>query len=226
MERMDMSTKVVAITINKGGVGKTMLSRSLAIAAAEAGLAVLILDMDTQQNSTNWRRRRPNEITLPLVQFTTENDLEDVLARARTAECDLVIIDTPPGRSTEAPAAVEAADLVLIPCSPDVEAFEGLPRTARLARTTGKTAVVVPNFVQPSSRSEEEAIRAVAAAQGLPSVPVALHRFNVHRDGSLRGMTAQELQPESRAALEIGLLWNWLCSELQLTTSAIVHKVG
>jgi chromosome partitioning protein len=226
MEHMHMSTKVVAVTINKGGAGKTMLSRSLATAAAAAGFAVLIVDMDTQQNSTSWRRRRPEELALPLVQFTTENDLEETLARARSAECDLIIIDTPPGRSSEAPAAVEAADLVLIPCPPEVEAFEGLPRTARLARTTGKTAVVVANFVQPNSRSEEEAIRAVAEAQGLATVPVALHRFNVHRDGSLRGMTAQELQPDSRAAVEIGLLWDWLSSELQLTTSATVHKVA
>ena len=36
-----------------------------------------------------------------------------------------VIIDTPPGRSTEAPAAVEASDLVLVPCTPEVESFEG-----------------------------------------------------------------------------------------------------
>src|SRR5271166_6765302 len=98
MERMHMSTKVVAVTINKGGAGKTMISRSLATAAAEAGLAVLIIDMDTQQNSTSWRRRRPDEFSLPLVQFTTENDLEETLARAREADCDLIIIDTPPGR--------------------------------------------------------------------------------------------------------------------------------
>ena len=221
-----MGTKIVAVTINKGGAGKTMISRSLAAVAAEVGLAVLIVDMDTQQNSTNWRRRRPDEMPLPLVQFTTENDLEETLARARAAECDLVIIDTPPGRSTEAPAAVEVADLVLIPCTPEVEAFEGLPRTARLARTTGKPAVVVPNFVQPNSRSEEDAIRGVAEAQGLRTVPVALHRFNVHREGSLRGRTATELQPDSRAAVEIRALWDWMCAELQLTTGAIVHKVA
>ena len=226
VERMHMSTKVVAVTINKGGAGKTMISRSLATAAAAAGLTVLILDMDTQQNSTSWRKRRPDDIPLPLVQFATENDLEETLLRARAAECDLIIIDTPPGRNTEAPAAVEAADLVLVPCPPEVEAFEGLPRTARLARTTGKPAAVIANFVQPNSRSEEEAIRAVAEAQGLSTVPVALHRFNVHRDGSLRGLTAQELQPDSRAAIEIGLLWDWLNSELQLTTSATVHKVA
>jgi chromosome partitioning protein len=218
--------KVVAVTINKGGAGKTMISRSIATAAAGAGLSVLILDMDTQQNSTNWRRRRSEAAILPLVQFTTENDLPETLRRAGAAECDLVIIDTPPGRSTEAPAAVEAADLVLIPCTPDVECFEGIPRTARLARTTDKPAVVVPNFVQPNSRSEEEAIRGVAEAHGLRTVPIAFHRFNVHREGSLRGLTAQEIQPDSRAALEIQGLWDWICAELQLTTSAHVHKVA
>ncbi len=215
--------KTVAVTINKGGAGKTMISRSLGTAAATAGLAVLILDMDTQQNSTNWRRRRGEEHPLPLVYFTTENDLAEALKRARTASCDLVIIDTPPGRSTEAPAAVEEADLVLIPCTSDVECFEGLPRTARLARTTGTPAVVVPNFVHPSSLSEEEAIRGVAEAQGLETAPMAFHRFNVHREGSLRGMTAQELEPSSKAAAEVQALWSWLSARLQLGTIARVH---
>ena len=226
IERARTDMKIIAVTINKGGAGKTMISRSVSTAAAQSGLAVLILDMDTQQNSTNWRRRRPAESLLPLVQFTTENDLAETLKRAQAADCDLVVIDTPPGRSTEAPAAVEVADLVLIPCTSEVECFEGLPRTARLARTTGKPAIVVPNFVQPNSRSEEEAIRGVAEAQGLRTVPVAFHRFNVHREGSLRGITAQEIQPESRAALEIQGLWDWICAELQLTTSAPVHKVA
>jgi chromosome partitioning protein len=85
---------------------------------------------------------------------------------------------------------------------------------------------VVPNLIQPTSRSEEEAIRGVADAQGLRTAPVALHRFNVHREGSLRGKTAQELQPESKAAAEIAALWNWICAELQLTTRALVHKVA
>lgn len=218
--------KVAAITINKGGAGKTMLSRSLGTAAASAGLLVLILDMDTQQNSTNWRRRRPAELALPHVQFTTENDLEETLKRARDAGCDLVLIDTPPGRSVEAPAAVEAADLVLIPCTSEIEAFEGLPKSARLARTTETPAFVVPNFIHPSSRAEEEAIRGVAAAQNVPCAPVALHEYNVHRDGSLQGLTAQEVQPDSKAAREINALWDWFSAELQLTTSATVHKVA
>ncbi|MDA8253201.1 MAG: ParA family protein [Rhodospirillales bacterium] len=218
--------KVAAITINKGGAGKTMLSRSLGTAAAASGLLVLILDMDTQQNSTNWRRRRPEQLTLPLVQFTTENDLDETLKRAEEAGCDLVLIDTPPGRSTEAPAAVEASDLMIIPCTSEIECFEGLAKSARLARTIDTPAFVVPNFVRPGSRTEEEAIRGVAAAHNIPCAPVAIHEYNLHRDGSLQGKTAQELQEDSKAAAEINALWDWFRAELQLTTSATVHKVA
>ena len=214
--------KIVAVAINKGGTGKTTIARALGASAAAAGLNVLVLDMDTQQNATQWGRRRKQP--LPLVRFTTENDLADELARAKAAGCDLAIIDTPPARSTEAPAAVEAADLVLVPFTADIEAFEQLPRTARLARTTGRPAVAILNQVTPNSRSEEEAARGVLSALGLPMAPAVLHRFKVHRDASREGLTAQELEPDSKAASELSALWDWLCAELPLSTSATVHR--
>jgi chromosome partitioning protein len=221
-----MGTKVVAVTINRGGQGKTMLSRSLGVLAGQAGLAVLVVDMDTQENSTTWRKRRPEDRQLPIVEFATEKGLTEVIARARTAECDVVFIDTPPGRSTEAAAAVEECDLMLVPCNGEIESFEGLPRTARLARTEGKRAVVVPNWVAPGSQTEEKTIRGVADKEGLPCAPVALHRYTAHKEASLLGLTASELDPNSKAAAELRTLWLWLCAELQLTDSAQVHKVA
>ncbi|WP_158743022.1 ParA family protein [Acidisphaera sp. L21] len=220
----DSDTKVVAITINKGGVGKTQITRSVGVAAAGAGLAVVILDMDTQQNSTSWRKRRPKEMVLPLVQFTTENDLPETICRLKVGGCDLVLIDTPPGRNTEAPAAVEAADLVLIPCTSETECLEGLPRTARLCRTLGKRGIVVPNFVHPSGKAEDAQIRGVAEGNKLELSPMSLHEFQVHRDGSFHGKTAQELEPNGKASKEINALWEWLSNELHLGTSARVHK--
>jgi chromosome partitioning protein len=214
--------KTIAVAINKGGAGKTTVARSLGTAATAAGLNVLVLDMDIQQSATQWGRRR--KAPLPVVRFTTENDLAGELERARAARCDLVIIDTPPGRGTEAPAAVEAADLVLIPFTADIEAFEQLPRTARLARTTGKAAVGILNLATPNSRSEEDAARGVLESLGLPMAPAILHRFKAHRDASREGVTVQELEPESRAAAEIAALWDWLCAELHLGTSAQVHR--
>src|SRR5271155_2611249 len=60
--------KTVAIAINKGGSGKTTLTRSLGTAATAAGLNVLVLDMDIQQSATQWGRRRKEP--LPMVRFT------------------------------------------------------------------------------------------------------------------------------------------------------------
>ena len=113
---------------------------------------------------------------------------------------------------------------MLIPFTADIEAFEQLPRTARLARTTGKAAVAILNQATPNSRSEEDAARGVLEALGLQMAPPVLHRFKVHRDASRGGLTAQELEPDSKAAAEIGALWSWLCAELHLITSAPVHS--
>lgn len=214
--------KTIAIAMQKGGVGKSTLTRSLAVAGAKAGLNVLALDMDAQQSTTQWAERRAEQ--LPLVRFVTEIELPKVLKQAQEAGCDLAIIDTPPARSTEAPAAVEFADLVLVPCTPDIEAYEQLQRTERLARTTGKPAAAVLTMAQPNSRAEREIAQEIFAQINLPMAPAVLHRFKVHRDASRDGQTAQEMEPDSKAAQEIQALWEWVCAEMQLGTSARVHN--
>ena len=214
--------KIVSVAMQKGGVGKSTLTRSLAVAATEAGLNVLVLDMDAQESTRQWRDRRA--APLPLVSFTTENNLPRELDRARQAGCDLILIDTPPARSTEAPAAVEYSDLVLVPCTPDIESYEQLPRTLRLARTTGTPAAMVLMMATPNSRSEEDTARAVMQAVGGAEMVAVLHRLKVHRDASREGLTAAELEPGGKAAAEIAELWKWLRAELQKSTSAQVHR--
>jgi len=39
-------------------------------------------------------------------------------------------------------------------------------------------------------------------------------------------LTAQELDPDSVAAHQIGDLWNWLSAALQLGSGALVHEKG
>jgi chromosome partitioning protein len=214
--------KVISVAMQKGGVGKSTLTRSLAVAASEAGLNVLVLDMDAQQSTKQWRERR--EAPQPLVSFATEIELPRLLDHARAAGCELVFIDTPPARSTEAPAAVEYSDLVLIPCSPDIESYEQLPRTLRLARTTGTPAAVILTMATPNSRSEQETARDVIKAMGDARMVAVIHRLKVHRDASREGLSAAELEPGGKAAAEIAAVWSWVCAELQLSTNADVHN--
>lgn len=224
----------IAVTINKGGMGKTELTRSLATAATLAGLNVLALDLDTQQNTTAWgaRRAQLGDKPLPLTKFTTENDLHEEILRAEKAGCDMVFIDTPPGRSSEAMAAVELADIVIIPFWNDYDAYEGVIKTAGLARRLGRPAYGVLNFATPNSQKHEMKARKVLSAIPLPFVPVVLHRYDSHRIAKEVGLTAQENEPESIPANEIAALWDWLFATLQAQFSAneqlgnleLVHK--
>jgi chromosome partitioning protein len=219
--------KIVAVAINKGGVGKTTTSKNLATAAAAAGLNVLLLDMDAQENSRKWGTRRkarnPYKI-LPLVKFITESSLPEELEQAKRAGCELIIIDTPPGRSPEAVAAVEVADLVLILVeADDQDSFDGIPKTARLARASGTPAVGILNKATPHSRVQAETAQLVFEAEKVPMAPVVMHRYKEHRDANPKGLTAQELDPGSVAATEINALWEWLCAQLHLRVSAQVR---
>jgi chromosome partitioning protein len=213
--------KVLTVAINKGGTGKTTITKSLATEAAATGLNVLVLDMDSQENARKWGDRRkarnPYKV-LPLVKFTTETSLPDELAKAKHAGCDLVIIDTPPGRSTEAVAAVESANLVLIPFeADDQDSFDGIPKIARLARANSKPVIGLLNKVTPNSLKQIETGRAVCGVPttNIPMSPIVLHRYTQHRDANPKGLTAQELEPGSIAAVEVKALWEWLCAQLQ-----------
>lgn len=219
--------RTIAISINKGGVGKTTLTKTLACAATHAGLNVLVLDMDTQQNATSWGRRRArHNKPLPLTRFITEQDLPAEVQRAASAGCDLLLIDTPPGRSSEALAAIEAADLVLIPFWNDQDAYDGVTKTAALCRRLAQPAFGVLNFATPNSRSHEQTAREVLQAINLPMAPSVLHRYDLHRLASIDGLTAQEMDPHSSAALEIDALWDWLSATMQLGNRAAMHKKG
>jgi len=204
--------QVITIAMQKGGVGKSTIARSLAVAAVRDGLSVLMIDMDSQQSVSQWAERRESD--MPVVVFSTENELPKKLAQAKGV-ADLVIIDTPPARSTEAPAAVEVADLVLIPTTPDVEPLEQMPRTLRLCSGFSRPVFAGVNMANPTGPAEVVYTREVIEAMGAKIAPVVLHRRKAHRDASASGQTVQEVDPKGKAATEVDNLWAWVRAELQ-----------
>ena len=58
--------KTLVIAAQKGGAGKTTLARNLAVAAAQDGQRVLVLDLDPQQSLRSWWQGRESDAPMML----------------------------------------------------------------------------------------------------------------------------------------------------------------
>ena len=107
-------TTVVAFVSQKGGVGKSTLSRALAREAAAGGLKVKVADLDTQQGtSVDWNRTRLEAGIEPVVSVESFKTAAQALSMAE--HFDLLILDGPARTSQATLEIARAASLVVQP---------------------------------------------------------------------------------------------------------------
>lgn len=109
---------ILSLVHTKGGVGKTTSAIYLALAAAAQGHPVRVVDADPQGSASSWADRAAHGGD-PLPFDVTPTLEPDALSALRHGDPDeLLIIDTPPGEGNAViiDAAVDVADLVVIPC--------------------------------------------------------------------------------------------------------------
>jgi len=201
--------QTIAVVTQKGGAGKTTLAIQLAVAAVRAGTETVLFDLDPQATACNWSDRRDSES--PEVRDVQPGRLAKTLSRHHA---ELAIIDTPPGSETAARAAVEGADLALVPTRPSVNDLETLPNTAALiASTNSVPTLVVLNSVPATGRRGTEAIEAIegmdlAVADGYLGLRTA------YSDSITAGLGVLEYAPRDKAAAEVSSLYNEIVSQL------------
>lgn len=213
--------KTIAIIGQKGGTGKTTLSTGLAVAASLAGFSSVIIDLDPQTNSANWKDRRQGDDG-PAVVSIQVGRLRQTLEAARENGAAFVFLDTPGKSETAAIEAAKAADLVLIPARRQVFDLETLAAVRDVLALAGNpAAAVVINGAHPNSRNPaEEARQMIGDAFGLPVAPVALSQRAAYADAPASGQTAQELDPAGKAAIELQGLFEFV----RKSTSGVVEK--
>jgi chromosome partitioning protein len=215
--------KIVAIISQKGGAGKTTLAVHLATAAAAAGHTAAVIDLDPQGTATSWGDRRT--ASAPEVISGQAVRIPALVNAARQNGADFLVLDTAPNADQTASLAARAADLVLIPCRPATFDLEAIETTLLLTKAAGKPAYVVLNAVPPRSAIGKE------AADGLMGreTRVAPHQLT-HRaaftHGVIDGRTAQEFEPQGKAAEEIQALYIWLCGIVDMPTSGHAGKAA
>lgn len=109
-----------------------------------------------------------------------------------------------------------AADLLLIPCRPSFLDLQAIRLTLDLARRAGKPAAVVLNAVPIRGPLVEQAEENVTAEQaranpgGLTLCPVLMHQRTAYVRSLTDGLTAQEYEPDGKAAHEVAALYKWV----------------
>jgi len=211
---------VITLAAQKGGVGKTTIAVNLAVAAQAAGIKTALFDLDPQESATAWSERR--EAELPHVEPISARRLNQAIDAAEANGFGLTVIDTPPAAGTEAAAAAQRADLVLIPCRPSLIDLDAIKRTAQLITSTGRAALVVLNTAPPTATTLLDDARTLAGATGLRVARAVLRERSAYRAAWPLGFGVVEHEPEGKAALEIASLLKIIFEELQGCTPASV----
>lgn len=202
---------VLSVISQKGGGGKSMLARSLAVQGLIDGARTCILDTDPQGTVVRWGKRR--EAAEPAVLALEGLNIVDALRQLERRGGQVAIIDTPPHSQPIINMAVQAADAALLVTGPNPEDLEQVGVAAAIARGLKKPCGIILNKTMTRVTSLTLARAALTSFQ-LPVCPIAISQLVAHPYASADGLTAQEREPDSKAASELAAVWSWIKTKL------------
>lgn len=134
--------QIIGIVSQKGGVGKSTLSRLLAVEYARNEFSVKIADMDLSQGTvTEWNRIRMSKELEPLVRVEQFNSINEALKDAKNY--DLVIFDGAPHATRMTLDIARQSDFVVLPTG---VTLDDLRPTIRLAHELVSSGVDAPKI--------------------------------------------------------------------------------
>jgi chromosome partitioning protein len=203
---------IIALIAQKGGTGKTTIALSLAVAAQEAGQVAVIIDLDPQATACNWGDRR--KLDAPVIVDAQPARFPTALEKGAESGVDLAIIDTPARSEQAALAAAKSADLILIPCRPQIYDMETLPNSREIVSLGGgKPMMVILNAVPPRPARQQEAAEAVKG-MGFPVCPFMLGVRTPFGDAAALGRSVLEYDPKGKGADEVRNVYKYINSVL------------
>jgi chromosome partitioning protein len=196
--------KVVVLISTKGGVGKSTLAEALAVEAAKDE-RVFIVDIDPQQSTAAWwRRRKGPENPMLVTNVSAIRQALDAIAR-RKAERDWLIIDTPGSNMNVLRDAVSHADVIVGVIQASGKDIEAQGAAHGLIQEAGKgdRTLWVINRASKANKLAQDAAERVGKMSAAPPVLIGDRVDHVRAD--LVGKTAGEVNKD--AAREIAALW-------------------
>jgi chromosome partitioning protein len=183
---------VIAFISQKGGVGKSTLARALAAVCAQAGLEVVLADLDPrQQTLVQWQKARTAQRVSPRLSVEPFDDVADALGRAEA--CDLLILDTPGGVNDHTLAVARTAHLIVQPTG---STLDDLHPTVLLFHELAAAGVPKPHMVAALCRvlddDDEAAARAYLEEAGYEVLAGFIPENRAYRNAHNRGRSLTE----------------------------------
>jgi chromosome partitioning protein len=212
-----MLSKVITISQQKGGTGKTTLAVHLALAFIEYhNLKVAIIDTDPQGSLGKWFMiRSEKKVSSENLTFKTAS-LWGAQYESKTLknDNDIVIIDTPPKIESDARPSIEAADLVLIPMAASHVDFWATGAIVDIAKKANKKILVQINRSSQRSKLIEKTKDFIKSLD-LSSTKTIIGNRQIYTSSMGEGKTAVEKQKKGNAVEEIKDLSDQILSEIK-----------
>lgn len=197
---------IVTVAHTKGGVGKSTLAFSLAIAR---GGNTWLIDGDRQGTSKTAVLIRAQSGRLPSIQCDQLPDGKQLHAQlsARSKLFDDVVIDVGGRDSSSLRAALVLSDLVLIPLAPrslDVWALGDMSAIVKEAKELNPAlrAVAVLSCADPSGKDNKDAIDALSDYPELVYMDAPIVRRKSFANAMGMGLSVAELTPKDTKAVQ------------------------
>ena len=154
---------IFCIANAKGGVSKTTTAMYLAAACVRTGRRVEVIDADPQASAYEWAHiARESGVDLGF-EVTVGNR---VTIRQQADTGKTVIIDTPPGSTEIMSAAVDVADLVIVPVIPGASDISRMWATLDGVAHGAPAAVLLTRYAKNEDLSYET--RQLLTAESVP----------------------------------------------------------
>jgi chromosome partitioning protein len=203
----------VALTGQKGGVGKSTIAICLAVEAMQRSHKVLLVDADPQATARTWGDAALGAgHKAPTVVAMGATMIHPGQLDALVVGYDLVVIDCPPRHDETQRAALMLSDLALLPCGPSsAEAWAlassiELVTAARRVRPELRAAVVITR--KKSRTALGKSARDDLAESGLPVLASELGDRVAYQEAIGFGLGVTTYAPKDAAADEVRALYD------------------
>jgi chromosome partitioning protein len=206
--------RTIVFATQKGGSGKSTLAACLAVTAQAAGESVFVFDLDPKRCLVRWGIKR-NDRTLP-VWAVSPAKLAAALKALPARNVSLVILDTPAVDWPMSLAAIDTADLAIVPVRPATFDIWASEVTGRKLKLMDKEFVFLLNQC-PRVRDDPFLRESVASLEATGTLlRPHIRARNVYLDAARMGRGVTEIEPRGEAARAIRALWLSLKRRLPL----------